>query len=361
MWPVGHLWGYPFTALALAFFIGTILTYQRGRDEGRLVVGAPLCALLCAWLLPWPGGTLLVVLVASEVYLRIRRLPPTPPRLLAATTMACALPLAYYALLSRFDATWRLAGQINNQFPQSTKDLALTLLPLSLLAVVAFRRPPKSFFGAAVLAWPLCALAVFFGIYVTGVGTFPNHALEGISIPLAVLTVLGFNEIFGRLHSRALLVAGCLAVVALLLPVLHALNQTWGFGKPTIFGAAPFYIRTSESDALHYLSQTNASGSVLSTQYLGQIVPAETGRNTWVGIASWTPDFSWRVDAANRLFSGGLRAQQAVSFVDSTGARFLLSDCNHPEDLSSLVGTIMQARIRFGCASVYVLKSALPR
>ena len=143
--------------------------------------------------------------------------------------------------------------------------------------------------------------------------------------------------------------------------MLPGLNQTLGFGKPTIFGADPIFIRTSESDALHYLSQTSASGSVLSTLYLGQIVPAETGRNTWVGIASWTPDFSWRVDAANRLFSGGLRAQQAVSFVDSTGARFLLSDCNHPEDLSSLVGTIVQARIRFGCASVYVLKSALRR
>jgi hypothetical protein len=361
MWPVGWLWGYPFTALAVTFFIGTILMYQRGRDECRLAVGAPLCALLCAWLLPWPGGTLLLVLVAAEVYLRIRRLPPTPPRLLAATITACALPLAYYALLGHFDATWRLAGQINNQFPQSIRDLALTLLPLSLLAVVAFRRPPKSFIGAAVLAWPLCALAVFFGIYVTGVGTFPNHALEGISIPLAVLTVVGFNQLFGRLRSPALLVAGCVAVVALLLPVLPGLNLTLGFGKPNIFGADPIFIRTSESDALHYLSQTNASGSVLSTLYLGQIVPAETGRNTWVGIASWTPDFSSRVDAANRLFSGGLRTQQAVRFVDSTGARFLLSDCNHPEDLSSLVGTIVQARIRFGCASVYVLKSALPR
>ena len=222
----------------------------------------------------------------------IRRLPPTPPRLLAATTTACALPLAYYALLGHFDATWRLAGQINNQFPQSIRDLALTLLPLSLLAVVAFRRPPKSFIGAAVLAWPLCALAVFFGIYVTGVGTFPNHALEGISIPLAVLTVVGFNQLFGRLRSPALLVAGCVAVVALLLPVLPGLNLTLGFGKPNIFGADPIFIRTSESDALHYLSQTNASGSVLSTLYLGQIVPAETGRNTWVGIASWTPDFS---------------------------------------------------------------------
>ncbi len=358
MWPVGYLEGYPFTALAIAFFIGTILKYQRGRDECRFAAGAPLCALLCAWLLPWPGGTLLLVLVAAEVYLRIRRLPATPPRLLVTTTMACALPLAYYALLGHFDATWRIAGQVNNQFPESMRELALTLLPLSLLALVAYRRPPKSFVDAAVLAWPLCALGVFCGIYVTGVGTFPKHALEGISIPLAALSVLGFKELYREFRSRALLASGCVAVVALLLPTLPTLNEARTVGIPTIFGTDPFFIRTSESDALHYLSQTSDSGSVLSTQYLGQIVPAETGRNTWVGIASWTPNFSWRVDAADDLFSGELGTRQAVSLVESTGARFLLSGCEHPDILSRLLSSIVQQRIRFGCASVYIVKTA---
>ena len=361
MWPVGWLWGYPFTALAVAFFIGAILTYERGRNEPRRAVGAPICALLCAWLFPWTGATLLVLLVGAEVYLRIRRFRPTPPRLLASTTVACAVPLAYFALLARFDATWRLAGQVNNSFPQYPGVLALTLLPLGLLAVLAYKRPPTSFIGVAVLAWPLCALAVFFGIYVTGVGTFPKHALEGFGVPLAVLAVLGFNKLLGGLHSRALLVAMCVAVAALLLPVLQQLNQTWSFGTPTIFGAEPYFIRTSESEALQYLAQSSASGSVLSTLYLGQIVPAETGRNTWVGLPSWTPDWSRRVDAANRLFSGDLGTEQAVSLVASTGARFLLSDCDHPDDLSPLLGTLVQARIRFGCASVYIVKTALPR
>jgi hypothetical protein len=362
IWPVMYLWGYPFTALTVAFFIGAILTYRRGRNEHRLAAGAPLCALLCAWLQPWQGATLLVLLVGVELYVRTRRLPPTPLRLLAATIIACAVPLVYFALLSRLDATWRLSGQVNNREPQSVGELFLTLLPLLLLAAFAYRRSPTSFIGVAVLAWPLCALAVFFGIYVTGVGTFPKHALQGIGVPLAVLAVLGFNELRGGLHSRALLVAVSVAVAALLLgPVVRQLNQARSLGTPTLFGTDPYFIRASESDALHYLALSSASGSVLSTVYLGQIVPAETGRNTWVGIASWTPDFSWRVDEANRLFSGTLSAPEAVSLVDSTGVRFLLSDCSHPQNLSTLLGTIVQERVRFGCASVYLINPATAR
>jgi hypothetical protein len=359
-WPVGWLWGYPFTALAVAFFIAAILTYERGRNEARLTPGAPFCALLCAWLFPWSGATLLALLVGTEVYLRIRRLRPTPPRLLATTMVACVAPLVYFALLSRFDPTWRLAGQVNNIFPQVPRDLLLTLLPLVLLAVPAYRRPTTSFAGLAVLAWPLCALAVFFSMDATGIGTFPKHAIDGISIPLALLAVVGVNKLLRGANSRAVLVGMCLAAVVLLLPALPALNQARSFGTASGFFAEPFFVRASESKALDYLAQSSASGSVLSTVYLGQIVPAETGRSAWVGIASWTPDFSGRVDASVRLFSGELGTKQAVRLVESTGARFLLSDCDHPNNLSTLLSSIVQTRIRFGCASVYVVKT-VPR
>ena len=358
MWPVGWLWGYPLTALAVAFFIGAILKFERGRNEKRLVISAPLYALLCAWLFPWTGATLLVLLLGAEIYLRIRRLRRTPTPLLATTTVACAVPLAYFALLGHFDPTWRIAGQFNNSFPEYPRELALVLLPLLLLAVVAYRRAPRSFLGLAVLLWPLSALAVFFGIYATGFGTFPKHAIESLGIPLAVLAVLGFNELRGDSQSRALLIATSVTVVVLLLPTLPYLKQTLSYARPNIFGAEPYYIQTSESDALQYLARSNVSGSVLSTVYLGQIVPAETGRNTWVGIASWTPNYSERVDLANRLFAGDLATEQSIRLVESTGARFLLSDCYHPDDLSTRLSSIVEARIRFGCASVYVVQMA---
>jgi len=90
--------------------------------------------------------------------------------------------------------------------------------------------------------------------------------------------------------------------------------------------------------------------------YLGQIVPAETGRPTWVGIYSFTPAYAERVDEATRLFSGQMTKVSAVSFVRSTGAKFVLSDCSHPQNLSSLLGSDLQATIHFGCASVYMVK-----
>ena len=161
---------------------------------------------------------------------------------------------------------------------------------------------------------------------------------------MAVLAVLGFNELRGESQSRVLLVGMCIAVAALLLPTLPWLKSTLSYAQPTIFGAEPYFIQTSESEALQYLVRSNASGSVLSTVYLGQIVPAETGRNTWVGIASWTPDYSERVDAANRLFAGDLTTEQSVRLVESTGARFLLSDCDHPYNLSTQLSSLVQTR-----------------
>ena len=139
------------------------------------------------------------------------------------------------------------------------------------------------------------------------------------------------------------------------IPVANELNLVRGLGKPSILGSEPYFIRTSEARALEYLAASPESGAVLSTLYLGQIVPAETGRNTWVGIASWTPAFSDRVEAAERLFSKQMTQSQAIALIHSSGARFLLSDCSHRADLSSLLGPVLRSTVRFGCATLYVV------
>ena len=99
-------------------------------------------------------------------------------------------------------------------------------------------------------------------------------------------------------------------------------------------------------------------GAVLSPVYLGQIVPAETGRNTWVGIYSWTPDYPMRVVRANQLFSGQLSPSASIDLVRSSGARFLLADCQHRFDLQSKLRSILQSEQHYGCATVYTIRPA---
>jgi len=359
MWPINYLWGYPLTAIAVAAMIGALLNYERARDERRLRLGAPLCALLCAWLQPWQGATLIVILLGCELYLRFRTGKATQLLLPGITLGAGALPLFYYFLLGHFDPSWKLADQADSQQLPSLPidDLILSLLPLLIFAALAYWRYQDGFQFLTARIWPICAVAVLYMIAITGVGTFPKHALQGLAVPLSILAVCGVTAIPGAIHSRsstlfvAILVAGLITA-----PVGHELAQIENLGDPSIFFPAPFFLRSSEADALRYLAQSPEPGSVLSTVYLGQIVPAETGRPTWVGIYSFTPAYAERVDEATRLFSGQMTKVSAVSFVRSTGAKFVLSDCSHPQNLSSLLGSDLQATIHFGCASVYMVK-----
>ena len=80
--------------------VACFLAYERDHDTGRTRLWAPLLGLMCAWLQPWQGATVVTVLLGAEALLWCteRR---TPLRLLATTVAATAVPLAYYAVLSR--------------------------------------------------------------------------------------------------------------------------------------------------------------------------------------------------------------------------------------------------------------------
>ena len=112
MWPGLYLWGYPFTALAVALMPLGLLAYQRDRQARRIGPWAPICGLLCAWFQPWQGATLLLIIAASEILLW-RREKQINPMLLAVNGAAIVVPLAYYALLGRVSSAWAQSGRVN--------------------------------------------------------------------------------------------------------------------------------------------------------------------------------------------------------------------------------------------------------
>ena len=61
-------------------------------------------------------------------------------------------------------------------------------------AALAYRLPAPGWQDVAVRVWPFAALAV----YLAPVGTFPYHAFQGMSIPLAVLAVQGVLSVWPR-------------------------------------------------------------------------------------------------------------------------------------------------------------------
>jgi hypothetical protein len=337
LWPGNYLWGYLFTAIAVGLVPLGLLAYERGRLGWAAAAG-----LLAAWFQPWQGATLAILLVAGEA-IGERRLRP---RRLALPLVGTVAPLVYYLVLSKSDAAWRLADRANDLPRWPWWVTVAGLAPLAIPAALAYVRPGRLDFGrAALLAWPVAGIAIFY----LPVGTFPFHALQGLALPLAVLAVIGVRS---RLGDRPLPAVAAVAAAALLIVpgTIHLAKQ---MRDAVDRGNQAHYLTPGEHDALAYLDRDPEPGGVLAPDYIGTVVPAYTGRATWVGAGSWTRDFIARRGRVDRLFAGGFTRGAAESFVRATGARFLLSDCHGRADIGALVRSFTEPPRRFGCATVY--------
>jgi hypothetical protein len=350
MWPGNYLWGYLFTALAVALVPLGLLAYERGRGGGpqRMLVLAGLAGLFSAWFQPWQGATFAAVIVAGE--LLCRRRPLDAARDLAVPLVATALPLGYYLVLQHVDDAWKLAGIANDtdhihRWPVWVT--VLGLLPLGLPALLAYReRAARRFGDLALRAWPPLAILLFY----LPLGTFPFHAFQGLALPLAVLAAITLR----RVPTAA---AVAFAAVLILPGTAYQVDQ---IRSAVNHGFQPFFLKDQEHDALTYLDSDPRPGGVLAPVYSGLLVPAYTGRQSWVGAGSWTPHFEARRAAAERLFGGRLSPAQARSLVRASGASFLYSDCHGRADIQRTVAAFTEPPRRFGCAEVYRVRQGGP-
>jgi hypothetical protein len=221
----------------------------------------------------------------------------------------------------------------------------LGLLPLALPALPAYRVPAPDFGGIALRVWPLAGLAVFY----QPAGTFPFHAFQGLSLPLAVLAALGLRRWLGE---RAVSL-GAAAAVVLVLCVVGIAYRANELREAVNLGRQPFFLETGEHDALRRLDERPEPGGVLTPVYSGILVPAYTGRETYVGAGSWTPDFERRRRETEALFLGELSRAEARALVRRSGAAFLYSDCHGRIDIAPIVDSFTDPPERFGCATVW--------
>lgn len=352
-------WGYTFGLLAVGLMVLALIAYDRGRGgrSPRYVWVAALLGAAAASLHPWQGELLILILLGTELaaWRGTRRRPkPMPVTVMIAAT---AIPLVYYLLLGRVDESWSLAREASKH-AFSFWTIALALAPLVIASVPAFMRRPRSFLETVTRVWPLAAVVIFV-LSATELSATPLHAFEGITLPLAVLAVEGVQRFgFGRLGHRRLI--GALAVAAFTIPATYwELHSAQQLVAPQAGNAN--FIAAGERDALRYLAASREPGGVLTRFYLGSIVPAETGRRTFIGDCLWSePGCAWRAQLAQQLLDGTIPPVQARQLVDQIGARFVLADCTASPGLRSVLTPISSSVRRFGCATVYRLSSPGP-
>jgi hypothetical protein len=333
LWPGTYLWGYMFTAVAVGLVPLGLLAYERERLGWAATAG-----LFASWLQPWQGATFALVIVVAELLTRRRA------GNLVLPVVATALPLIYYFVLSKADESWKLADSANDFARWPWWVTVLGLAPLALPARFAYRLPAPDFGSVALRVWPVAALVIFY----LPVGTFPFHAIQGMTLPLVVLAALALRE--HRVPALAI------AAAAALLIIPGTLYRADNIRDAVNKGFQPFFLTPSEHDALAYLDRQPQRGGVLAPVYSGLLVPAYTGRETWVGAGSWTPNFEQRRQAAEELFAGRLSPAAAERLVRGSGARFLYSDCHGRADISRIVSSFTGPPRRFGCATVYQVR-----
>ena len=338
--PAFQLWGYFHAALGIGLMTLCLLGVLRALagDATRALLWASAAGALAAWLHPWKGAILLLVLTGLAAWDRSAR----RARLLAVPAAAIVVPLAYLALLPRLDGDWEVYAADNEVVHAPWWILLVALGPLVLPALAGLRRLKVADDATRVLVlWPVAAFAVYFAV-----SQFPYHALQGVAIPLAVLAVLGWR------HTRlpAAVAVACIAVVTV--PGVVYMVDT--FRESRRSGYAPYVLHEDENAALRHLERAPAGG-VLSRYYLGMTVPPRTGLDVWVGQFPWTPDFEERRVRAEELFAGRVPAAEARAFVRGTGARYVLADCRSA-DLAPLLGDLVRRTDRFGCVRVHALR-----
>jgi hypothetical protein len=344
-------WGYVFGLMALAAMVWALVTYEDARTTGRRLWLPGLLGGLASLLHPWNGELLMALVVAAElVMLAARRYGREQIRLTAATLIGTGVPLLYYAILGKADIDWKLA-QLASKHAFSFWSIALACVPLVLPALVAYSRRPTTFLAAATRTWPLGAFAIFL-LSGTSLGATPLHAFQGITVPLAVLAVEGFQMLGWSRLRRPVLIGAVLVALFTIPATVKELSVAHSLAAPTRGNAN--FIQHDERSALDYLAHNKEAGSVITQPYLGAAVPGRTGRRTYVGNCLWSePNCPGRATTSRALFNGSLTPVQARSFVRASGAKFLLADCTTKADMRKLLGPLIRSAHGFGCAAVY--------
>ncbi|MGO9960119.1 MAG: hypothetical protein ACLP50_29775 [Solirubrobacteraceae bacterium] len=353
-------WGYPFALMAVALIVFGLLRYDRARGAARLDWRPGLLGAVAGTLHPWQGEIMIMIIVGAELVrwrdLRLWWQTRQWRRLgLPVLTLAIAgLPLIYYVLLGKLDINWSLAREASKH-AFSFATIAIAIAPLAAFAALGYRRHSDSFLELALRVWAPAAVIIYI-VSATGLSATPLHAFDGITIPLAVLAVKGVRRSRLRVLRRGRLVAVTAIVLGVVPANVYALATAHSFVDPTPGNAN--FITTDERAALTYLDRDRQPGGVLTSFYLGEVVPARTGRHTYVGDCLWSePGCNPDAEQVQALFDGTLSRQQSQQFVTSTGARFVLAGCEPRVNLDRKLRPLIASTERFGCAVVFTLQT----
>lgn len=264
-------------------------------------------------------------------------------RVAIVPVVATVLPPAYGVLVAHYDPWW---GSFQTQS---------TVTPAGPLWAVVASFGPLGLFALLGVRRPLAAATAYLLI-----PQFPSHALSGVTLPLAILAVRGWQRRSARVPAPAP-VAAVLATAAVLAVTVPALvRNADGVSNdlaPTAAGRAveqELRLTADQASAERYLSADQRRGGVLAPWFLSMSVPAMTGRTVFAGHPQWQPHQN--VPLTGEFFAVGTPGAVRRAILRGSGATFVLADCGAPPRLEAELAPLAPLVRRFGCVTLYAIR-----
>ena len=289
------------TALIIAALLGLLRIAERPQVQPVLLTALALIALTAIHpqMIPVIG----LIWLAYQALLLLWGEPLHPRSLVAqGIPFLATLPLlAYNAwILFRDPVIAEWASQWRHQAPPPLS-LALSLgLPLLLAGVgiaVAWRRRDRAL--ALMLVWPPLVAAL---LYLPNLANIQRRLLDALYLPIGVLAAVGLRQLAGRLGARrarrvqAALVAAC-CVSSLIVFAIALRFATGAFSEA--------YVGDDAWQAMQWLSAHHQAGDrALSAPSAGQLLPAWSGVDVYVGHYSETLDYFRKIRNVQQALQG---------------------------------------------------------
>lgn len=278
------------TLIVLAFLL-MLLAFDT--DRLRYSVGAGITCFFLFWFHPFNAPTIYVVLGTYLVLLWLSQRRIVWSQLKHYLALA-AIPIPsvlYLYLIERSD--WVIRNwSAQNILPSPSVPMYLYgygfILLFALVGVYrALRTPTKT--NLFLLAWAIASAALVYAPV-----AFQRRMSEGLHIPLALLAFIGIAQCIEWLRRRqaaSLGVHAFLMFLVIFLPLtnIQILGQDFYLfnSKKTL----PYYLNDGEVAGMRWLREhLDKREVVFSSYYMGNYIPAYSGRIVWIGHGPQTID-----------------------------------------------------------------------
>ncbi|MFA5134963.1 MAG: hypothetical protein WC505_04235 [Patescibacteria group bacterium] len=314
-------------SLMLIILVFLLMLFAFSTGKFRYSAGAGAACLLLVWFHPFNGPTVFAVLgIYIFAYSIVKRkIVWSFVRHYVVLGLFAALPVAYLYWLYRADWVIRSWSSQNILPSPSVWMYLIGFGAVLLFAIVGAWRVLKKQGSKQlfIVCWAATSAVL---LYVPV--DFQRRLSEGLHVPLALLAFLGISYAVGRLRETYGADTARVYILMMLLIVFLPLTNIQILGQDLYMYSTkktlPYYLYEGEVEAMHWLRDNAAEREItFSSYYMGNFIPAYSGRIVWIGHGPQTIDLPRKKIASDWFWEADAEISEKRQFLYDEGISFV--------------------------------------